>query len=106
MYDITESTTMSFTEASLSIFGKDAKYLSKMLIEHGFLDKNKNIIKQEAEFITPSGDKKLIRIFTKTDVQRAKKDKDIKYSKITNFGYMYLKKYFITKSLAKFDFTK
>lgn len=105
-YDMADATTMSFTEASKKLFGKDAKYLKKILIEHGFFDKENNIIIGEAEFKNPKGELEMIRIFTRTNVEKARKEDDIRYCKITNFGYMYLKKYFNTRGLSDFKFSK
>lgn len=103
-YDMADATTMSFTEASKKLFGKNAKYLKNILIEHGFIDKNNNIIIGEAKFKTPKGDMEVIRIFTKTNIERARKENDIRYCKLTNFGYMYLKKYFNIRGLSDFNF--
>lgn len=105
-YDMADATTMSFTEASKKLFGKDAKYLKKILMEHGFFDKENNIIIGEAEFKNPKGELEMMRIFTRTNVEKARKEDDIRYCKITNFGYMYLKKYFNAIVLSDFKFQK
>ena len=107
VYDISDATTMSFTEVSKKIFKKDAKYLKKMLIEYKFLDKDgyTPLIK-EADFKLPEGDTQKMRIFTTTNVEKCRKNEDIRYNKITNFGYMYLKKFFNKKGLSDFNFGK
>ncbi|MGL4997903.1 MAG: BRO-N domain-containing protein [Cetobacterium sp.] len=107
VYDMADATTMSFTEASSKLFGKDAKYLKEMLIKHKFLSKDGNeVLKKEAEFITPSGKREVMRLFVHTNVEKCRKDEDIKYNKVTNFGYMYLKKHFNIRGLSDFSINK
>lgn len=105
VYDMTDATTISFTEVSKKLFNKDAKYLKKLLIEHGFLGEDGvTVLKREAKFITPSGEIENKRLFTTSNVEKCRKEDDIKYNKITNFGYMYLKKYFNSQGLSDFNF--
>lgn len=107
VYDISDATTMSFTEVSRKLFKKDARYLKKILIEYKFLDKDgyTPLIK-EANFKLHDGSVKKMRIFTSTNVEKCRKGDDIRYNKITNFGYMYLKKYFNRKGLSYFEFNR
>ncbi|MGL6167427.1 MAG: BRO-N domain-containing protein [Fusobacteriaceae bacterium] len=102
VYDMADASTMSFTEASKKLFGCSVKRFKELLKEHGFIDENGEVIKREAEMKTPSGGKENYRIFTETNVQRCRANEDIRYNKITNFGYMYLKKYFNSKGLSDF----
>lgn len=95
VYDMADATTMSFTEVSKKLFGKDAKFLKQKLIENGFLAQDGiTALIKEGNFNTPSGEVKKMRIFTSTNVEKCRGEEDIRYNKITNFGYMYLKKYF------------
>lgn len=106
-YDIANATTMSFTEASLKLFNKDAKYLKEVLIAEGFLGADGNtVLIGEASFLNPKGEKDKFRIFTHTSVQKCRQEDDIVYNKITNFGYMFLKKYFNKKGMSDFSFDK
>lgn len=107
VYDISDATTMSFTEVSRKLFKKDARYLKKILIEYKFLDKDgyTPLIK-EANFKLHDGSIKKMRIFTSTNVEKCRQGDDIRYNKITNFGYMYLKKYFNRKGLSDFEFNR
>lgn len=107
VYDISDATTMSFTEVSKKIFNKDAKYLKNILIEHKFLaEDGYTPLLKEADFKLPNGGVQKMRIFTTTNVEKCRKAEDIKYNKITNFGYMFIKKYFNKLGLTNFNFNK
>lgn len=95
VYDISDATTMSFTEVSKKIFNKDAKYLKNILIEYKFLaEDGYTPLLKEADFKLPNGGVQKMRIFTTTNVEKCRKAEDIRYNKITNFGYMFIKKIF------------
>lgn len=104
VYDISDATTMSFTEASKKLFGKNAKYLKTKLKEEGFIDSDGKVLIKKAEFTKPDNSKEMLRIFTNTNVEKCREVDDIKYSKITNFGYLYLKKHFNKKGFSNFKF--
>lgn len=107
VYDISDATTMSFTEVSKKIFNKDAKYLKNILIEYKFLaEDGYTPLLKEADFKLPNGGVQKMRIFTTTNVEKCRKAEDIKYNKITNFGYMFIKKYFNKLGLTNFNFNK
>lgn len=104
VYDIADATTMSFTEASKKLFGKNAKYLKTKLKEEGFIDSDGKVLIKKAEFTKPDNSKEMLRLFTNTNVEKCREVDDIKYSKITNFGYLYLKKHFNKKGVSNFKF--
>lgn len=106
VYDIADATTMSFTEASKKLFGKNAKYLKTKLKEEGFIDSDGKVLIKKAEFTKPDNSKEMLRIFTNTNVEKCREVDDIKYSKITNFGYLYLKKHFNKKGVSNFKFNR
>lgn len=107
VYDISDATTMSFTEVSKKIFNKDAKYLKNILIEYKFLaEDGYTPLLKEADFKLPNGGVQKMRIFTTTNVEKCRKNEDIRYNKITNFGYMFIKKYFNKLGLTNFNFNK
>lgn len=107
VYDVSDATFMSFTEASFKLFKKDAKYLKEVLIKEKILGEDgKQVLVKEADFKMNDGTLKKMRLFTEVSIEKPRPEDDIHYNKITNFGYMYLKKYFNSRGMSDFSFNK
>lgn len=107
VYDVSDATFMSFTEASFKLFKKDAKYLKEVLIKEKILGEDgKQVLVKEADFKMNDGTLKKMRLFAEVSIEKPRPEDDIHYNKITNFGYMYLKKYFNSRGMSDFSFNK